>query len=141
MYSRFKKIFQTGGRMKTEELKYTKDHIWVYTDGDTAVIGLSNYAQQELGDIVFVEMPETGKTFKKGEPIGTVESVKSVSDILSPLSGEITDFNKILEDAPETINKDPYGDGWIVKMSISNKDEIDELLDYTAYEEFTESES
>ena len=127
--------------MKTEELKYTKDHIWVYTDGDTAVIGLSNYAQQELGDIVFVEMPETGKTFKKGEPIGTVESVKSVSDILSPLSGEITDFNKILEDAPETINKDPYGDGWIVKMSISNKDEIDELLDYTAYEEFTESES
>ena len=127
--------------MKTEELKSTKDHIWVYTDGDTAVIGLSNYAQQELGDIVFVEMPETGKTFKKGEPIGTVESVKSVSDILSPLSGEITDFNKILEDTPETINKDPYGDGWIVKMSISNKDEIDELLDYTAYEEFTESES
>jgi len=127
--------------MKTEELKYTKDHIWVYTDGNTAVIGLSNYAQQELGDIVFVEMPETGKTFKKGEPIGTVESVKSVSDILSPLSGEITDFNKILEDTPETINKDPYGDGWIVKMSISNKDEIDELLDYAAYEEFTESES
>ncbi len=127
--------------MKTEELKYTKDHIWVYADSDTAVIGLSNYAQQELGDIVFVEMPETGKTFKKGEPIGTVESVKSVSDILSPLSGEITDFNKILEDTPETINKDPYGDGWIVKMSISNKDEIDELLDYAAYEEFTESES
>lgn len=127
--------------MKTEELKYTKDHIWVYTDGNTTVIGLSNYAQQELGDIVFVEMPETGKTFKKGEPIGTVESVKSVSDILSPLSGEITDFNKILEDTPETINKDPYGDGWIVKMSISNKDEIDELLDYAAYEEFTESES
>lgn len=127
--------------MKTEELKYTKDHIWVYADGNTAVIGLSNYAQQELGDIVFVEMPETGKTFKKGEPIGTVESVKSVSDILSPLSGEITDFNKILEDTPETINKDPYGDGWIVKMSISNKDEIDELLDYAAYEEFTESES
>ncbi len=127
--------------MKTEELKYTKDHIWVYTDGNTAVIGLSNYAQQELGDIVFVEMPETGKTFKKGEPIGTVESVKSVSDILSPLSGEITDFNKILEDTPETINKDPYGDGWIVKMSIGNKDEIDELLDYAAYEEFTESES
>lgn len=127
--------------MKTEELKYTKDHIWVYADGNTAVIGLSNYAQQELGDIVFVEMPETGKTFKKGEPFGTVESVKSVSDILSPLSGEITDFNKILEDTPETINKDPYGDGWIVKMSISNKDEIDELLDYAAYEEFTESES
>ena len=140
MCSRLKKNFQSGGSMKAEEMKYTKDHIWVHADGDNAVVGLSDYAQNELGDIVFVEMPEAGKSFKKGDTLGTVESVKSVSDILSPISGEITDFNKLLEDAPETINKDPYGEGWVVKMNIANKDELGELLEYTAYIEFTESE-
>ncbi len=127
--------------MKAEELKYSKDHIWVHTDGNSATIGLSDYAQNELGDIVFVEMPDAGKSFKKGEAIGTVESVKSVSDILSPVSGEITDTNKLLEDTPETINKDPYGEGWIVRMNLSNKSEIDELFDYNAYVEFTESQT
>ena len=126
--------------MKPEELKYTKDHIWVKAEGDTAVIGLSDYAQNELGDIVFVEMPETGSKVTKGESFGTVESVKSVSDIVAPLNGEVVEFNQILEDTPETINSDPYGEGWIIKISISNAGELGELLDHAAYTEFTESE-
>ncbi len=126
--------------MKPEELKYTKDHIWVKAEGDTAVIGLSDYAQNELGDIVFVEMPETGSKVTKGESFGTVESVKSVSDIVAPLNGEVVEFNQTLEDTPETINSDPYGEGWIIKISISNASEIGELLDHAAYTEFTESE-
>ena len=126
--------------MKPEELKYTKDHIWVKADGDTAVVGLSDYAQNELGDIVFVEMPETGSKVTKGESFGTVESVKSVSDIIAPLNGEVVEFNQNLEDTPETINSDPYGEGWIIKMSISSADELGELLDHAAYNEFTESE-
>jgi glycine cleavage system H protein len=126
--------------MNQEELKYTKDHLWVHAEGDVATVGLSDYAQNELGDIVFVELPEVGNSFKKGETLGTVESVKSVSDIISPISGEIKDSNKILEDAPDTINSDPYGKGWVVKMSMSNEDELGELLDHKAYIEFTESE-
>ena len=126
--------------MKPEELKYTKDHVWVHVEGDTASVGLSDYAQNELGDIVFVEMPEAGKKITKGEALGTVESVKSVSDILSPVTGEVVGFNKILEDTPETINKDPYEEGWIVKIKLDSADELDELLDFTAYNEFTDSE-
>ncbi len=126
--------------MKPEELKYTKDHIWIFVEGDTAAVGLSDYAQNELGDIVFVEMPEMGQKVKKGEALGTVESVKSVSDIISPITGKIVDFNKSLEDTPETINKDPYEEGWIVKIKLDSTDELDELLDFSAYNEFTESE-
>ncbi|KPJ87593.1 MAG: glycine cleavage system protein H [Spirochaetes bacterium DG_61] len=126
--------------MKAEELKYSKDHIWVHTDGDMATIGLSDFAQNELGDIVFVEMPEVGKSFGKGDAVGTVESVKSVSDILAPISGEVAETNKLLEDSPETINKDPYGDGWVMKAKVSDKGEIAGLLDYNSYMQFTESE-
>jgi len=126
--------------MNPEELKYTKDHLWVHAEGDMATVGLSDYAQNELGDIVFVELPEVGKSFKKGETLGTVESVKSVSDIISPISGRSKESNTVLEDAPDTINSDPYGKGWVVKMSMSNKDELGELLDHKAYIEFTESE-
>jgi len=126
--------------MKVEELKYTKNHIWVNVQGSNVVFGLSDYAQQELGDIVFVEMPEKGTKVKKDQPIGTVESVKSVSDILSPLSGEIIESNKLLEDSPETINKDPYGDGWVIKIKLSNPGELNKLMDYKSYSEFTESE-
>ena len=126
--------------MKPEELKYTKNHLWVYIEGDSATAGLTDYAQQELGDIVFVEMPDVGKEVKKDETIGTVESVKSVSDIQAPLSGKIVEINKVLEDTPETINRDPYGEGWIIKMTISNPDEINELMDMDAYNKFTESE-
>ena len=134
------KIIYEGGKMKPEDLKYTKNHIWAYVDGDTAVAGITDYAQQELGDIVFVELPEVGKEVKMDEAVGTIESVKSVSDIEAPLSGKITEVNKILEDAPETINKDPYGEGWIFKMTISNPDEINSLMDLESYNKFTESQ-
>jgi glycine cleavage system H protein len=126
--------------MNPEELKYTKDHLWVLAEGDVATVGLSDYAQNELGDIVFAELPEVGKSFKKGETLGTIESVKSVSDLISPVSGEVKESNSVLEDAPDTINSDPYGKGWVVKMTMSNKDELDQLLDHNAYIEFTESQ-
>jgi glycine cleavage system H protein len=126
--------------MNPEELKYTKDHLWVLAEGDVATVGLSDYAQNELGDIVFAELPEVGKSFKKGETLGTIESVKSVSDLISPVSGEVKESNFVLEDAPDTINSDPYGKGWVVKMTMSNKDELDQLLDHNAYIEFTESQ-
>lgn len=126
--------------MKPEQLKYTKDHLWVQIEGSTALVGLSDYAQQELGDIVFVEMPEVGTKVQKDETMGTVESVKSVSDLLSPLTGEVIEIHKKLEDTPEMINKDPFGEGWIIKMKVANSDEIKELMDHKAYYEFTESE-
>jgi len=126
--------------MNPEELKYTKDHLWVLAEGDVATVGLSDYAQNELGDIVFAELPEVGKSFKKGETLGTIESVKSVSDLISPVSGEVKESNSVLEDAPDTINSDPYGKGWVVKMTMSNKDELEQLLDHNAYIEFTESQ-
>jgi glycine cleavage system H protein len=132
--------FHAGGTMKAQELKYTKSHIWVHVSGDVATIGLSEFAQQEMGDIVFVEMPEKGKKAKKDETVGTVESVKSVSDILAPLSGEVVETNKTLEDAPETINKDPLGSGWVLKLKMSNSAEIAGLMDFAAYAAFTESE-
>jgi glycine cleavage system H protein len=127
--------------MKAEELKYTKDHVWVYADGDTATIGISDYAQQELGDIVFVEMPESGKNVAKEDTFGTIESVKSVSDLISPLSGDITEINTVLEDTPETINSDPFGEGWIVKMKMDNNGELDSLMDHAAYMKFLEEEA
>lgn len=126
--------------MKPEELKYTKNHLWVYIEDNKATTGLTDYAQQELGDIVFVEMPEIGIEVKIGEAIGTVESVKSVSDIETPLSGKIEEVNKILEDTPETINQDPYDKGWIIKMAISKPDEINNLMNFEGYNKFTESE-
>ena len=126
--------------MKPEELKYTKNHLWVYIENNTATTGLTDYAQQELGDIVFVEMPEIGKEVKMGETIGTVESVKSVSDIQAPLSGKIEDINKVLEDTPETINQAPYDKGWVIKISISAPDEINNLMDMEEYNKFTEAE-
>lgn len=127
--------------MKAEESKYTKDHVWVHADGDTATIGISDYAQQELGDIVFVEMPEPGKKVAKDDTFGTIESVKSVSDLISPLSGDITEINTVLEDTPETINSDPFGAGWIVKIKMDNSGELDSLMDHAAYAKFLEEEA
>lgn len=126
--------------MKQEELKYTKDHLWVHAESDTATIGITDYAQQELGDIVFVEMPETGSETKKGETFGTVESVKSVSDLIAPISGKVAETNTILEDTPETINSSPLDEGWIVKVKMSNSDELNDLLDFSDYSAFLESE-
>ena len=127
--------------MKAEELKYTKDHIWVHTGGDIATLGITDYAQQELGDIVFVEMPEPGKKVTKEDTFGTIESVKSVSDLISPLSGEISETNTVLEDAPETINNDPFGKGWIVRLKMANTGELDSLMDHATYAKFLEEEA
>jgi glycine cleavage system H protein len=118
-----------------EDLKYTKDHEWAKIDGDVATIGITDYAQSELGDIVFIELPEIGLSTNQGESFGTIEAVKAVSDLFAPLSGEVVDVNSDLADNPEKINEDPYGKGWIIKIKLSAKDEVDSLLDKSAYEE------
>lgn len=125
--------------MNVESLKYNKEHLWAQVEGDTAKIGITDYAQNELGDVVFVELPEVGKVVTKGDVIGSIESVKSVSDIVAPLSGEVSGANTALEDVADTINKDPYGEGWIFSVTIENKAELDDLMDFAAYKTHTES--
>ena len=116
-------------------LKYTKDHEWISVDGDEATVGITDFAQGELGDIVYVEVETLDETLDKDEVFGTVEAVKTVSDLFLPLSGEIIAFNDSLESEPEKVNSDPYGEGWMIKIKISNPDEIEELLDDAAYKE------
>ena len=118
-----------------KDLKYTKDHEWVKIDGDVATVGITDFAQGELGDIVYVEVETLDETLDCEEVFGTVEAVKTVSDLYLPLSGEIIEFNESLEDEPENVNTDPYGDGWMIKIKISNPDEIEDLLDEAAYQE------
>ncbi|HET8885712.1 MAG TPA: glycine cleavage system protein GcvH [Salinimicrobium sp.] len=118
-----------------DNLKYTKDHEWVKIEGDIATIGITDFAQSELGDIVYVEVDAIDEELEKEAVFGTVEAVKTVSDLFLPLSGEIFEFNTILEDEPEKVNTDPYGDGWMVKMKISNQSEIEDLLDANSYKE------
>lgn len=113
-----------------EELQYTKSHEWVRTEGDTATIGITDHAQDELGDVVFVELPETGATFEAGDSFGTIESVKAVSDLNAPVGGEVVEVNSALEDNPEKVNDDPYGDGWIVKLRVSGEGELLSAADY-----------
>lgn len=121
--------------MKTpSNLKYSKDHEWVRVEGDVAVIGITDFAQSELGEIVFVEVETVGETLDAGEIFGSVEAVKTVSDLLLPVSGEIVEFNEKLEDAPELVNDDPYGEGWMIKVALSDKAELDELLDAEGYQ-------
>ena len=117
------------------ELKYTKDHEWISIDGDNATIGITDYAQGELGDIVYVEIETLGEELEKEEIFGSVEAVKTVSDLFLPVSGEITELNEGLEDNPELINDDPYGEGWIIKMKISNQSELSDLLSADDYKE------
>ena len=121
-----------------EELQYTRSHEWVRTEGDTATIGITDHAQEELGDIVFVELPEEGATFDVGDAFGTVESVKAVSDLYAPVGGEVVEVNEVLNDTPEKINEDPYGDGWIIKLRASGDGD---LLSASDYERLLEEES
>lgn len=114
-------------------LKYTKDHEWLKTEGDVAWIGISDFAQHELGDIVFIEVETVGESLEKHESFGTIEAVKTVSDIFMPVSGEILEFNETLTTQPETINKDPYEKGWIVKIRMTRPEEVAELMDAAAY--------
>ncbi|MXN92283.1 glycine cleavage system protein GcvH [Flavobacterium sp. Sd200] len=117
------------------ELKYTKDHEWVKIEGDVATVGITDFAQKELGDIVYVEVETLDQELGKDEVFGTVEAVKTVSDLFLPLSGEIFEFNEELETTPEKVNSDPYGAGWMVKVKIANPDEVSELLDSEQYKE------
>jgi len=114
-------------------LKYTKDHEWISIDGDTATVGVTDFAQGELGDIVYVEVETLDEILDKDEVFGTIEAVKTVSDLFLPLSGEIIEFNDSLETEPEKVNSDAFGEGWMIKIKISNPDEINELLDHEAY--------
>ena len=117
------------------ELKYTKDHEWIRIDGDTATVGITDFAQGELGDIVYVEVETLDETLDKDEVFGTVEAVKTVSDLFLPLSGKIVAFNEALEDEPEKVNSDPYGEGWMIKLKLSDSSEIKSLLSDAAYKE------
>ena len=116
-----------------EELKYTKDHEWIKIDGDIATVGITAFAAGELGDIVYVEVETEGETIAKDEVFGSVEAVKTVSDLFMPLSGEVVEFNEELEGTPETVNSDSYGEGWIIKIKMSDSSEIDTLLDAATY--------
>jgi glycine cleavage system H protein len=116
-------------------LKYTKDHEWISLEGDVATVGITDFAQKELGDIVYVEVETLDQTLDKDEVFGTVEAVKTVSDLFLPLAGEIIEFNDDLESNPETVNSDPYGKGWMIKVKISNPSEVEELLSAEAYKE------
>jgi glycine cleavage system H protein len=116
-------------------LKYTKDHEWVSIDGDVATVGITDFAQKELGDIVYVEVETLDQTLDKDEVFGTVEAVKTVSDLFLPLSGEIIEFNDALESAPESVNSDPYGAGWMIKVKVADLAEVDSLLSSNAYKE------
>jgi glycine cleavage system H protein len=121
--------------------RYTKEHQWIQVDGSTATLGITDYAQQELGDIISVELPKLGAQLKAGQFLGTVESVKAVSDLMSPVSGEVAEINTKLKDAPETINKDPHASGWIAKLRLADAKELDGLLDAAAYQKFVEEKA
>ena len=121
-----------------DNLKYTKDHEWILVDGDEVTIGITDFAQGELGDIVFVEVETVGETLDKEEVFGTIEAVKTVSDLFMPISGEVIAFNEELEGTPELVNQDPYGNGWIVKVKISDTAELEDLLSSEAYRNMVE---
>ncbi len=118
-----------------ENLKYTKDHEWIRVEGKTGIVGITDYAQVELGDVVFVELPQIGKKIKQFESFGTIEAVKAVSDLYTPASGEVIEINTELEKSPELVNKDPYDKGWLIKLKIENNNDLNNLLDAKAYRE------
>jgi glycine cleavage system H protein len=122
--------------MYPSDYLYSRDHEWVRVEGDTCVLGITEYAQEELGEIVFVELPDVGQSFHTTEEVGTIESVKAVAEVFTPVSGEVVEVNGALEDEPELVNDDPHGDGWLVKLRITSKAELDELMSAEQYEEF-----
>ena len=120
-----------------DNLKYTEDHEWIKADGNTATIGITEFASSELGDIVFIEIETMGETLSKGDTFGTVEAVKTVSDLFMPADGEVIEVNPALVDNPEIVNKDPYGEGWLIKIKLSDASSLDELMSADAYKELT----
>jgi glycine cleavage system H protein len=126
--------------MKVEpKLKYDEEHEWIRVEGDEGVVGISDYAQDQLSDVVYVELPEVGDSFEQGDILAVVESVKAASDVYMPVSGEVLEINDALEDSPELVNQDPYGEAWFVRITIADPSELDDLLDADAYEAFLES--
>ena len=124
-----------------DDLLYTEEHEWIQIEGDSATIGITDYAQQELGDVVYVELPEQGLDLDVGQTFGSVESVKAVSEIYSPLSGSVAEINGMLEDSPETINEDPYGDGWMIRLDVTESAEVGELMSADDYRDYLAEES
>ena len=127
--------------MYPDDLRYTKDHEWVRLEGDRGTVGITHYAQKQLGDVVYLELPEVGRTLKEHETFGTVESVKAVSELFSPVAGEVAEVNSALVQAPEKINTDPYGDAWMLKVRLADPKALDALMDAAAYQEFVEAEA
>ena len=123
--------------MDTNSLKYTQDHEWIRVEGEFAYVGITDFAQGELGDIVYVEIETLNESVKMGDVFGTIEAVKTVSDLFMPVDGEIVEVNKTLEDQPENVNNDPYGEGWMVKIKLENPSQVSELLDLASYEKIT----
>jgi glycine cleavage system H protein len=122
--------------MYPEEKLYTKDHEWIHVQGDVGIVGITDYAQHELGDVVYVDLPEVGDTFEAAEPFGSVESVKAVSEVFSPVSGEVIEVNSKLEDSPELVNESPHQNAWMIRIRISNAEELKEMLNAEEYEEY-----
>ncbi len=126
--------------MAPQDLRYTKEHEWVRVDGDIATVGITDYAAAQLGDIVFVELPAPGKSVGQFSTIGVIESVKAVSDMFAPVGGEVVETNPALADRPDLLNADPFGEGWMLKVRVAGKEQLDELLDAGAYEQLTKEE-
>ena len=118
-----------------KDLKYTEEHEWVAIEGDSATVGITDYAQGELGDLVFIELPQVGDEVTMSDPFGTIEAVKAVSDLFAPVSGTVTEVNEFLADDPEIVNKDPYSDGWMIKIKMSNAEDLESLLSADAYKD------
>jgi len=130
-----------GNGIYPDDLKYTKEHEWLAVNGSVGTVGITHYAQSELGDIVYVELPAAGSPVVAGEEFGTVESVKAVSEIFAPVSGEVMEVNATLAASPETINKDPYGDGWLLKIKLADAKDLDSLMTATEYRKYIEEEA
>ncbi|MDQ6802439.1 MAG: glycine cleavage system protein GcvH [Acidobacteriota bacterium] len=127
--------------MTPEDNRYAKSHEYVHVEGDVGTIGITDYAQKELGDVVFVELPKVGTQLEQGDELGSIESVKAVSELFAPASGEVVEVNDALAEKPELVNTDPYGDGWMVRVRLSTPEEVDELMDAEEYEEYVEKEA
>ena len=126
--------------MTPEDSRYAKSHEYVHVEGNVATIGITDYAQKELGDVVFVELPQVGSQLEADDELGSIESVKAVSELFAPVSGEVVEVNEALADKPELVNTDPYGDGWMLKIRLSDPSEVDELMNAEEYDEYTETE-
>ena len=127
--------------MTPEDSKYAKSHEYVHMEGEVGTVGITDYAQKELGDVVFVELPQVGTQLEAGDALGSIESVKAVSELFAPVSGEVVEINETLADKPELVNTDPYGDGWMIRIRISDPTELDDLMNAEEYEEYCETES